>query len=77
MILQALKKPTNVSVNSDLLAKARARKIYLSATLGSAQIDIVATRQRELWLEENRTAIEAYNRIVEENGLATDDLRSF
>lgn len=75
--LQAPKRPTNVNVNSDLLAKARARKIHLSATLESALSDIVTARQRELWLEENRAAIDAYNQLVEENGLATDELRSF
>ncbi len=34
----APKKPTNVSINSDLLLKAKALKINLSATLESALI---------------------------------------
>jgi antitoxin CcdA len=75
--IQAPKKPTNVSINSDLLAKAKALKINVSATLETALADIVATRQRELWKEENRAAIEAYNQLVDENGVAGDGMRSF
>lgn len=74
---QAPKKPTNVSINSDLLTKAKALKINLSATLETALADIVAARQRELWKEENRLAIEAYNQLVEETGVASDGMRSF
>jgi antitoxin CcdA len=74
---QAPKKATNVSINSDLLAKAKALKINVSATLETALADIVATRQRRLWKEENRSAIEAYNQLVEEAGVAGDGMRSF
>jgi antitoxin CcdA len=74
---QAPKKPTNVSVNSDLLAKAKALKINVSATLETALADIVAARRRELWKEENKAAIEAYNQLVEEADVACDGMRSF
>jgi antitoxin CcdA len=75
--IRAVKKATNVSINSDLLAKAKALKINMSATLENALADIVVARQRELWKEENRSAIEAYNQLVEERGMAGDGLRSF
>ncbi len=74
---QAPKKPTNVSINSDLLTKAKALKINVSATLETALADIVTARQRELWKDENRLAIEAYNQLVEETGVASDGMRSF
>jgi len=74
---QAPKKATNVSINSDLLAKAKALKINVSATLETALADVVATRQRRLWKEENRSAIEAYNQLVEDAGVAGDGMRSF
>jgi antitoxin CcdA len=73
----APKKPTNVSVNSDLLLKAKALKINLSATLETALSELVSARQRDLWKRENRAAIEAYNQLVEEHGIFSDDLRSF
>ena len=74
---QAPKKPTNVSINSDLLSKAKSLKINLSATLESALIELVNQRQREIWREENRDTIASYNQMIEEHGTFSDDLRSF
>ena len=75
--IHAPKKPTNVSINSDLLAKAKELKINLSATLEATLSELVSARQRELWKQENKIAIEAYNQLVEENGSFGDNLRSF
>lgn len=75
--LQAPKKPTNVSINSDLLLKAKSLKINLSATLEAALIEIVNDKQRELWREENQQTIASYNQMVEEHGTFSDDSRAF
>jgi antitoxin CcdA len=72
-----LKKPTNVSINSELLLKAKQLKINLSATLEAALIEIVNAKQREMWKRENETAIEVYNQMVENTGVFSDELRSF
>ncbi|MDP3333077.1 MAG: type II toxin-antitoxin system CcdA family antitoxin [Methylococcaceae bacterium] len=74
---QAPKKPTNVSINSDLLTQAKELKINISATLENALTDLVNAKQQELWKHKNKAAIEAYNQLVEENGVFGDDLRSF
>lgn len=74
---QATKKPTNVSINSDLLAKARALKINLSATLEAALEEQVSAKQREAWKRDNQAAIEAYNRMVDAQGTFGDSLRGF
>jgi len=74
---QAPKKPTNVSINSDLLAQAKELKINLSATLENALTDLVNAKQQELWKQKNKTAIEAYNQLIEKNGVFSDNLRSF
>ncbi|MDD5579757.1 MAG: type II toxin-antitoxin system CcdA family antitoxin [Methylobacter sp.] len=74
---QAPKKPTNVSINSDLLTKAKELRINLSATLESALIELVNAKQRELWKLENKSAIEAYNQLVDEKGIFSDELRRF
>jgi antitoxin CcdA len=74
---QASKKPTNVTINSDLLSKAKDLKINLSATLETALSNIVNAKQRELWKHENKAAIEAYNQLVQENGVFSDGSRSF
>ena len=75
--MYASKKPTNVTINSDLLLKAKELKINLSATLEAALSELVNARQRELWKHENKVAIEAYNQLVEKHGTFGDDLRSF
>ena len=73
----APKKATNLSVNEDLLAKARKLNINLSATLEEALHDALRKRQREQWLAENKDAMAAYNAHVEKHGVFSDGLRSF
>ncbi len=73
----APKKPANVSINSDLLAQARACKINLSATLEQALTEKLAQVQREQWLRDNQQAIAGYNQLVDEQGVFSDGLRSF
>lgn len=73
----APKRAANVSVNADLLNKAKELDINLSATLELALAAILKKKQREQWLAENRKAIDAYNEHVEAHGVFSDDLRSF
>jgi antitoxin CcdA len=74
---QAPKKSANLSINSDLLAKARELNINLSATLEEALAEQLKQKQRELWRQQNAKAIQAYNRFVQEQGVFSDELRSF
>lgn len=73
----APKKPTNLSINSDLLAKTRALKINLSATLEQALRDKLAENEKKKWAKENSRAIQAYNDFVEEQGCFSDEHRTF
>ena len=73
----APKKATNLSVNSDLLRKARDLDINLSSVLEQALEQIVKRRLCEQWLEENRAAIESYNDHVEAHGVFSDGVRGF
>ncbi len=73
----APKKPANLSINSDLLQKAREQDINLSATLEQALTERLRQRQRQRWLTDNQEAIAAYNNYVEEQGTFSDGLRSF
>lgn len=71
------KKAANLTVRADLLEEARARKINLSHTLEVA-LAAELKRQREAeWLEQNKAAIDAYNRHVEKHGLFSDRFRNF
>ena len=73
----APKKPTNLSINSDLLKKARDLEINLSAALEQALTNQLKAKQTQQWLEQNKSAIAAYNQAVDENGVFGDGLRSF
>lgn len=73
----ALKKPANVSVNSDLLLKAKALDINLSATLEAALAAEVKRRRTEQWLTDNKPSLDAYNRFVEKHGVFSDGIRGF
>jgi antitoxin CcdA len=71
----AVKKPTNVSLNADLLAKARAENINISATLEQALLEKLKQKARDNWLNQNRSAINAMNEFTDKNGLFSDEHR--
>jgi len=74
---QAPKKATNLSINSDLLAKSRGMKINLSVLLESALMEKIASAENESWKHNNKLAIKAYNALVEEEGCFGDSMRNF
>jgi antitoxin CcdA len=71
------KKAANLTVRADLLEEARAYKINLSQTLEAALAVELKKHREAAWLEENKEAIEAYNREIAEHGLWSDGLRQF
>lgn len=73
----APKKAANLSINSDLLSKSKALNINLSATLEQVLREKLAEKEAENWQKENKRAIQAYNEMVEEHGLFSDEHRSF
>jgi antitoxin CcdA len=75
--MSTAKKSANLSVRADLLEEARAYKINLSQTLEAALQAALKKEKERRWLEENRAAIEAYNRHIERDGLWSDGMRLF
>ena len=73
----ARKKPTNLSLNSDLLRQAKELRINLSQTLERCLVQILLEEKRQAWRDENREAIDAYNRRIEEQGVFSNGLRGF
>jgi len=73
----APKKPTNLSINSDLLQQAKALKINLSQTLEDRLTELIREARSNQWLSETRVALEEYNQHVEQSGVFNDHLRSF
>lgn len=72
-----LKKPTNVTIRSDLLDQARELEINLSQEFERHLTEVVRLRRAEQWRKDNREAIEAYNRHIERDGLWSDGVRMF
>ena len=73
----ARKRATNLSVNEDLLRQARALGVNLSQAFEQKLEELVRAAKAERWAEENREAIEAYNKFVEEHGVWSDGHRMF
>ena len=73
----APKKSTNLSVNSDLLRQAKERHINLSQALEVRLAELLREEMRRKWLEENREAMDDYNRRIEAVGVFSDGLRHF
>lgn len=71
------KKAVNLSVDADLLARAREFNINLSAVLEDTLKARTREEERVRWVEENREAIEAFNRRIERDGVWSDGLRRF
>jgi antitoxin CcdA len=71
----AAKKPTNLTVNSDLLSRARKMNINLSATLEKALVAELKSAEKQRWLKKNKKAISALNNLSEKNGLFSDTYR--
>ena len=73
----APKKPTNLSVNSDLLFRIKEMDINISATLEKALIGELKKAEAERWAADNKKAIQKYNKFVEDHGCFSDEFRSF
>ena len=73
----APKKPTNLSINSDLLKKARELDINLSSGVEDALEQLIKRKLSERWISENRDAIASYNEYVDANGVFSDGVRGF
>jgi len=73
----APKKPTNLTVNSDLLLKAKDLKINISAVLESALEETLKQKKRQEWITNNKDSIEGYNSVINDIGVFSDSMRSF
>ena len=71
------KKAANLSVDADLLEKAKRLKLNLSQVFEASLNEAIRQRQREEWLKKNRAALEAYNEYDDKHGVFSDGLRSF
>jgi len=75
--MNAPKRPTNLSINSDLLQQAKEHHINLSQALELRLAELLREERRRRWQEENREAVDEYNKRIETRGVFSDGLRQF
>ena len=73
----ARKRPVNVSIDGDILADAKALGINLSQVLEDELRKRAKEEKTKRWREENREAIESYNRFIAEHGIWGKKYRSW
>ena len=71
----ARKKSVNLSIDAALAAEAKAFGTNMSALLEKALDAEHQERRQAKWAKENKAAIDALNRLVEEDGLWADGYR--
>lgn len=74
--VNAPKKPTNLTINSDLVKKAKDEHINISLVVESALAEELRSHLEEQWKKENYDATIMYNKKIEEFGLFSDGIRS-
>jgi antitoxin CcdA len=75
--LPSNRKATNVTLDADLLSRARALKINVSQVAEEGLRHAVASKQAALWVEENQASLESSNAYVEKHGLPLAKYRNF
>lgn len=69
IIAESRRRPTNVSLREDLVARAKELDLNISRIAEEALDLAVRAAAGERWLAENRSAIETHNAWIERNGL--------
>ena len=72
-----LKKPTNLSLDPDLLAEARSFGVNLSQSAEDGLRQAVRRAKAAAWLAENAEALDSSNDWVARNGLPLERYRLF
>ena len=71
------RRATNVSLDADLVAEARALDLNVSRSCEAGLAAAVQEERRRRWIEDNRDAMEAANAWVGEHGLPLARYRMF
>jgi antitoxin CcdA len=74
---QPRRKPTNVSLDPQLVAEARELGVNLSRACEAGLLAELKAAREASWIAQNKSAIEASNRWVAEHGLPLAEHRQF
>ena len=73
----APRKPTNLTLDTSLIAEARALNVNLSRAAEEGLRAAVRSRRQQIWREENADALASSNDYVEKHGLPLERFRLF
>lgn len=73
----SVRKAANLSIDADLLIEAKALSVNISRAAETGIAQAVKAEKERLWKQENREAIEGWNRYFEEHGLPFSEYRGF
>jgi antitoxin CcdA len=71
------KRPTNLTVDPELLKRAKALGINVSSVLDDSLRARIRQEEERRWLEDNKEAFDALNRETREHGVWSERLRRF
>jgi antitoxin CcdA len=74
---KSLKKATNLTLNTEVLAEAKKLGINISKACDAFLESLVRQEKERLWKLENAKFISEYNQITDEEGLPLDKWRTF
>ena len=71
------RQPTNLTIDSALLAEAKALGINISRACEAHLHEVVRQEKARVWKERHSKFIERYNAVVQTEGLPLDQWRQF
>jgi len=74
---KSLKKATNLTLNTEVLAEAKKLGINVSKACDAFLESLVKQEKEQRWQLENSKFIASYNKTVDEEGLPLDQWRTF
>lgn len=74
---KVLKKATNLTLNTEVLAEAKKLGINISKACNAFLESLVRQEKERLWKLENADFIASYNKTIEDEGLPLDSWRTF
>ncbi len=71
------KKAVNLSIDAALAAEAKEFGTNMSALLEKALLEELRAQREQKWRDENKDALDAYDKHIERDGLWLDEFRSW
>ncbi|MDI6747148.1 MAG: type II toxin-antitoxin system CcdA family antitoxin [Rhodocyclaceae bacterium] len=75
--ITSARKATNITLSADVLAEAKALGINISKSCDDFLRSLVARERASRWRTDHAEFIDAYNKVVTEEGLPLEQWRNF